>query len=119
MQMAIRKEVGMFRVFNEYLKYLQLSVSPEIECAFNHFLADSKGLKNYCVTIHYNRFVVDIRLNKFGTEQAQKHFQKMMDAVGYPYSQMYVRFNEGNVIRYRYASCMETKMGFYCDVVYS
>lgn len=109
----------MFRIFNEYLKYIQLSVAPEIECAFNHYLADCKGLKNYCVTIHYNRFVVDIKLDEFGLEQAQEQFQNMIDNVGYPYSQMFVRFNEGNVIRYRYASCQESKVGFYCDVVYS
>ena len=109
----------MFRVFNEYLKYIQLSTEPEIECAFNHYLADCKGLKNYCVTIHYNRFVVDVKLNKFSLEQAQKQFQKLMDAVGYPYSRMFVRFNEGSVVRYRYASCKETKLGFYCDIVYS
>ena len=109
----------MFRVFNEYLKYIQLSTAPEIECAFNHYLADCKGIKSSCVTIHYNRCVVDIKLNKFGLEQAEKHFQKMTTAVGYPYSQMFVRFNEGNVIRYRYASCKENKVGFFCDVVYS
>jgi len=54
----------MFRVFNEYLKQMQLSVTPEIECAFNHYLADCKGLKSYCVTIHYNRYVVDVKLNR-------------------------------------------------------
>lgn len=109
----------MFRIFNEYLKYIQLTASPEIECAFNQYLADCKGLKSYCVTIHYNRFVVDVKLNNFGLEQAQRQFQKMADAIGYPYSQMSVRFNEGSVIRYRYASCMENKVGFCCDIVYS
>ena len=109
----------MFRVFNEYIKNIHLSAAPEIECAFNHYLADCKGIESYCVTIHYNRFVVDVRLNKYGLEQAQKQFQKMTEAVGYPYSQMSVRFNEGSVVRYRYASCKEDKTGFYCDVVYS
>ena len=109
----------MFRVFNEYLKYIQLTVTPTIECAFNHYLADCKGLKQYCVTIHYNRFVVYIKLEDFGLEQAQKHFEDMAKEIGYPYSQMFVRFNEGSIIRYRYASCSEDKVGFYCDVVYS
>ena len=67
----------MFRVFNEYIKNIHLSAAPEIECAFNHYLADCKGIKSYCVTIHYNRFVVDVRLNKYGLEQAQKQFQKI------------------------------------------
>ena len=89
----------MFRVFNEYLKYIQLSTAPEIECAFNHYLADDKEIKTSCVTIHYNRFVVDIKLKQFGLKEAQKHFQSMIEAVGYPYSQMFVRFNEGSVIR--------------------
>ena len=109
----------MFRVFNEYIKYIQLSTAPDVECAFNHYLADCKGIKSYCVTIHYNRLVVDIHLNKFSMEQAEKQFIKLSSAVSYPYSQMYVRFNEGDVIRYRYASCNEAKVGFYCDVVFS
>ena len=109
----------MFRVFNEYIKYLQPSVEPEIECAFNHYLADCKGIRDYCVTIHHNRFVVDIKLAKFSLDQAEKQFAKMSAAVGYPYSEMHVRFNEGNVIRYRYASCKEDKTGFFCDIVYS
>lgn len=109
----------MFRIFNDYIKSIQLSTTPEIECAFNHYLADCKGIQSYCVTIHYNRLVVDIKLNKFSIEQAQKQFIKLSDAVSYPYSQMHVRFNEGSVIRYRYASCQENKVGFYCDVVFS
>ncbi len=109
----------MFRVFNEYLKYIHLSADPEVECAFNHYLADCKGLKSYCVTIHYNRLVVDVKLADFSLEEAQIQFQRMIGKVGYPYSQMFVRFNEGTVVRYRYASCKENKVGFYCDVVYS
>lgn len=109
----------MFRVFNEYLKYIHLTAEPEVECAFNHYLADCDGLKTYCVTIHYNRLVVDIKLENFSLEEAQRQFKQMTDTVGYPYSQMFVRFNEGSVIRYRYASCKENKVGFYCDVVYA
>ncbi|MBQ8983732.1 MAG: hypothetical protein IJ079_09100 [Lachnospiraceae bacterium] len=109
----------MFRVFNEYIKYIELSTAPDVECAFNQYLATCKGLKSYCVTIHYNRLVVDIKLNKFGVEQAEKQFTKLSNAVGYAYSQMYVRYNEGTVIRYRYASCQEDKTGFCCDVVFS
>ena len=97
----------MFRVFNEYLKYIHLSADPEVECAFNHYLADCKGLKSYCVTIHYNRLVVDVKLADFSLEKAQTQFQRMIGKVGYPYSQMFVRFNEGTVVRYRYASCKE------------
>ena len=109
----------MFRVFNEYIKNIQLSTEPEIECAFNHYLADCKTIRDYCVTIHYNRFVVDIKLNKFSLENAHKQFIKLSDTVSFPYSSMNVRFNEGNVIRYRYASCKEDKVGFYCDIVFS
>ena len=56
-------------------------------------------------------------LEQYNVEDAIDVMNYFMEHSRYHYSSYYVRFNEGNMVRYRYASCKENREGFYCDVV--
>lgn len=109
----------MYRLMNEYMKNMQLEINPEVECLLNYTLASMKKVERYCVTVNYNRYVVDVKLKDCCLEQALEAFDYLIAKIRYPYSSMYVRYNEGSVVRYRFASCKENKKGYYCDIVFS
>ena len=69
------------------------------------------------IIIKSNRYIVDIKLETFTIEDATTVMNHFMERTRYHYSAYFVRFNEGNMVRYRYASCKENREGFYCDVM--
>ncbi len=109
----------MFRIMNNYMREMKLIVNSDIESNMRKFLEKNKTVENYCITVNFNRYIVDIKLAKYSVDSAEEHFNDFIKTVKYPYSDMSVRYNEGKLVRYRYASCKENKEGFYCDIVYS
>lgn len=109
----------MYTVINEYLSKVNLLANDEIYNKISMYCSGLKGVKKTTVTVNFNRYVVDIRLNKFSVDNAVKIFNLLNEGLSYPYSSMFVRFNEGSCVRYRYMTCNESKYGFYCDIVIS
>lgn len=109
----------MYTVINDYLGKINLLANDEIYNRLCGYCNDIPNVKKCTVTVNFKRYIVDIRLDKFSVEKAAKVFDEFNRGLSYPYSAMYVRFNEGKCVRYRYMTCMENKNGFYCDIVIS
>lgn len=109
----------MYRVINKYMENIRLVSTPEIYAAITDYLSLADDIDRYTVTVNFNRYMVDIRLDEFTVDKAAQIFKKFDAAVSYPYSSMSVRFNEGKCVRYRFITCKEDKSGFYCDIVIS
>ncbi|MBE5945074.1 MAG: hypothetical protein E7258_09200 [Lachnospiraceae bacterium] len=109
----------MYRVINEYLGKVNLQADAGIYSRITDTVKDISGVNTCTVTVNFKRYVVDIRLKKYTVDSATDVFREFERLVSYPYSSVYVRYNEGGCIRYRYATCKENKEGFYCDIVIS
>ncbi|MBQ8412455.1 MAG: hypothetical protein IJX12_02470 [Lachnospiraceae bacterium] len=109
----------MYRVINEYLNKIDLQDNEDIYKKLYSCGKDIPGVGECTVTVHFKRYIVDIRLKKYSVDKAAKVFNQFNEEVSYPYSSMYVRFNEGSCVRYRYITSKEDKKGFYCDIVIS
>lgn len=109
----------MFRMMNEYMRQIKLTVDKKLVDRLNESLASCDEIERFCVTINFNRYIVDIKLKEYSIDNAHINFQSMVNEIKYAYSDMSVRYNEGKVVRYRYASCKEDKTGYYMDIVYS
>lgn len=109
----------MVAIMNEYVANMKL-VSDDITKGILHAaLTDDKNVVKNSVLIKANRYLVDIKLKEFSVEQAIEVMDCFMERTRYHYSAFFVRFNEGDRVRYRYASCKEDRAGFYCDIVIS
>ncbi len=108
----------MFRVMNDYMKEMKLHVSDTFYNAMRSFLEQNEMVASFCITVNYNRYIVDIKLKKYSIETARAVYQELTDTIAYPYSEFSVRYNEGSAVRYRYATCAENKEGYYCDIVF-
>lgn len=109
----------MFRIMNEYMRGIKLQVLPEIEAKIDKYLDSCDDLEKYCITVQFNRYILDIKLKDYSVDASKEHFENLCKNIKYDYSDISVRYNEGKVVRYRYASCKENKDGFYCDIIYS
>lgn len=109
----------MVNVMNDYVSKIRLVSDDITKAIFDAALKNQDCILKHTILIKSNRYIVDIHLKKFSVEQAVHVMNYFMENSRYHYSAYYVRFNEGNLVRYRYASCKETKDGFYCDVVIS
>ncbi len=109
----------MYKVINEYLSKVNLQSDNVIYSLLTSYLDSVTTIRKSTVTVNFNRYIVDIRLNEFSIDKATEIFNDFNKAVSYPYSSMYVRFNEGSCVRYRYITCRENKDGFYCDIIIS
>lgn len=109
----------MVSIMNNYVSEINLSADVMTQGILNTALTEYSEINNSSVLIKSNRFIVDIHLHKFSIEDAAIIANDFMKKTGYHYSSFYIRFNEGNRVRYRYASCKENKEGFYCDIVIS
>lgn len=83
------------------------------------FLKDYEAVDYYTVKVSHNIYVVDIKLTNYSVDEAKCVFDSFNQAVSYPYSALYVRFNEGKCVRYRYLTSKEDKEAFYCDLIIS
>lgn len=108
----------MFRVMNTYMKDMKLHVDDAFYKTITTALEKRNNIGSYCITVNFNRYIIDIKLKKFTVEKAMEEYQHMSTMIACPYSQMSVRYNEGNAVRYRFATCKENKEGYYCDIIY-
>ena len=109
----------MYKVINEYLGKVNLQSNQDIYNKIYGYISNLSMVKSCTVSVSFNRYVVDIRLDKFDVNIATELFSQFNLNMSYPYSSMYVRFNEGKCVRYRYLTSKENKEGFYCDIVIS
>ncbi len=109
----------MFRVINDYLSKVQLFVSQDIYDKMNTLLKDNKKIAKYSINVSFNNYIVDITLKKFSVEVASQEFKAFSQAMEYEYSSMYVRYNEGDRVRYRFVTTKEDKKAIYMDVIFS
>ena len=85
----------MFRVVNDYISKLHIGTDSEVYDKMSDFLTKDKKVESFNININYNRFF------------------------SFPYSSMYLRYNEGDMVRYRFVTCQENKTGVYMDVIIS
>ncbi len=108
----------MFRVMNDYMKEIKLQVSEQFYNGIKECLENNSQVTGYCITVNFNRYIVDIKLKDYSIEEARHVYQSLVDYIACPYSEFSVRYNEGKAVRYRYATCTENKEGYYCDIVF-
>lgn len=109
----------MVSIMNDYIANIKLLSDDVTKGIFAGALVDQPNVVKNSILVKANRYIVDIKLQEFSIEQAVAIMNCFMERTRYHYSAYFVRFNEGNLVRYRYASCKEDKEGFYCDVVIS
>ena len=109
----------MISVMNEYINQINLSSDDITKAVLDAALVEQKSIATHSILIKSNRYIVDIRLKEFSIENAVTTMNHFMENCRYHYSAFFIRFNEGNLVRYRFASCKENRDGFYCDVMIS
>ena len=109
----------MFRVINEYLAKVNIDTDDELKDKIEDFMSKDKNVKKFCINENFNRYILDIKLEKFSVKKADTDFRKLINAIAYSYSHMSVRYNEGDRVRYRFVTCKEDKSGVYIDIIYS
>lgn len=107
----------MVSIMNDYIAKIKLLSDDVTKSILNVSLTEQSYIEKSNVLIKSNRYIVDIQLKEFSVENAVTVMNFFMEKTRYHYSAYYIRFNEGNLVRYRYATCKENREGFYCDVV--
>lgn len=108
----------MFRVMNDYMKEMKLQVSEQFYNKIKDCLEKNNAVSSYCITVNFNRYIIDIKLKHYTIDEARTVYQALVSCIACPYSELSVRYNEGKAVRYRYATCAENKQGYYCDIVF-
>ncbi len=109
----------MYKVINEYTAKVNLQANEEIYNKIVDFLSNIKEIKSITVSESFSRYVVDIKLKKYSVEKAAEVFNKINSGLSYAYSSLYVRFNEGKCVRYRFMTSKENRDALYCDIIFS
>ncbi|MGN0155571.1 MAG: hypothetical protein ACI4A3_14050 [Lachnospiraceae bacterium] len=109
----------MVSVMNEYVSKIQLTADDVTKSILHAALLEQQAIAKDSILIKANKYIVDIRLKEFSVDLAVDVMNHFMECTRYHYSAYFIRFNEGNMVRYRYASCKENREGFYCDVIIS
>lgn len=107
----------MVSIMNEYVGKIHLQSDDITKNILNAAIMDDLNIEKKSILIKGNRYIVDIKLSNFTIEMATQIMNQFMEQSRYHYSSFFLRFNEGNMVRYRYASCKENRDGFYCDVM--
>lgn len=107
----------MISIMNDYVAKILLQSDDMTKNLLNAALLECENIRDKSIILKGNRYIVDIQLKQYNVEDAIDVMNYFMEHSRYHYSSYYVRFNEGNMVRYRYASCKENREGFYCDVV--
>ena len=107
----------MYRVIDEYMAKVHLTDDAETRERLDNFLRNAEELTKYSLTVHYEKYSVDMQLPRFSVEEAGKLFRKFMTWVSYDYSAFFIRFVEENCVRYRYLTCKPDKTAIYCDII--
>ena len=109
----------MVSIMNDYVAKIKLLSDDVTKSIIKVALDEQLNIESSNVLIKSNRYIVDIKLKEFSVEDAVIVMNLFMEKTRYHYSAYFIRFNEGTLVRYRYATCRENKEGFYCDVVIS
>ena len=109
----------MFRVVNDYISKLHIGTDSEVYDKMSDFLTKDKKVESFNININYNRYIVDIKMNKYTVAAADALYRKFVEATAYPYSHVSVRYNEDSRVRYRFCTCKENKDGVYMDIIIS
>lgn len=107
----------MISIMNDYLSKIHLLVDDVTKSILSSSLREQPNIEKSSILVKSNRYIVDIKLKDFSIEDAIEIINHFMECTRYHYSAYFVRFNEGDMVRYRYATCKENKDGFYCDVI--
>ena len=109
----------MFRIINQYLANVNIATNAEIRTKMDIFLQDRVDLTKYCINENFNKYIVDIRMNEYTVDNADRLFRDFATYISFAYSAMHVRYNEGARVRYRFVTSKEDKTAVYMDVVIS
>lgn len=109
----------MVSILNQYVSNIELIYDDITKNIILAALKDNSDVDTVTVLIKNNKFIVDIHLKEFTIEHVTSTMNRLMDRTRFPYSAFFIRYNERNQVRYRYATCKENKQGFYCDVVFN
>lgn len=109
----------MFRVINEYMSKVNLQADESIYKKLVDYLDEIPEIKKSTVTVSFQHYVVAIQLKEFSVDLVAKLFQDFNASISYSYSSLFVRFNEGKCVRYRYITSNENKDAIYCDIIFS
>jgi len=109
----------MYKVINEYTAKVNLQANDEIYNRIISFLDNIKEIKSVSVSESFNRYVLDIKLKNYTVEKASDVFNKINIGLSYAYSSLYIRFNEGKCVRYRFITSKENKDALYCDIIFN
>lgn len=107
----------MVSIMNEYVSTIKLSTDDVTKSILEVALIEYSNIERKSILVKANHYIVDIKLKMFSIESAVAVMNHFMEKTRFHYSAYFIRFNEGNLIRYRYATCRENREGFYCDVV--
>lgn len=108
----------MYKIINEYMSKINMLANEEITNRISECLDNHEAIRNYTLSVNFNHYILDIRINDYTVENAARIFGDISLNISYSYSSLHVRFNEGQCVRYRYITCKENKDGFYCDIVF-
>ncbi|MDE6760894.1 MAG: hypothetical protein K2J90_09490, partial [Lachnospiraceae bacterium] len=97
----------MVSVMNEYVSKITLLTNDVTKSILGAVLLDQPNVEKSNILIKSNRYIVDIKLKDFSVDEAIQIMNHFMEGTRYHYSAYFIRFNEGNMVRYRYATCKE------------
>ena len=109
----------MYKVIDQYTSKLNLQANQDIFIPFDTFLKKQNNIKKYSISNSFNRYVLDIKLTKYSVDASEELFRKINSEISYSYSSIYVRYNEGKCVRYRYITSKENKDAIYCDIIFN
>lgn len=104
-------------LMNQYINQIHLICDDITKHILQSSIANEDNLEKLSIIVNANKFLVDIQLRSFDVEKASQIMNTFVNKTHYSYSAYYTRFNEGNQVRYRYATCKENREGFYCDII--
>lgn len=108
----------MYKVINEYMSKVKLQSNQEIHDTLTDILQKIDAIKRFSVSVHFNQYVIDIKLKEYSVENAAEVFEELHGMIAYSHSCLHVRFNEGKCVRYRFLTSKENKEALYCDFIF-
>ena len=97
----------MFRIINQYLSVVNVSADQNFKATTEIFLSDRKDIKKFCINENYNKYIIDIKMDKYSVESADELFRELVKAVEFSYSSIFVRYNEAISIIHKVQSFKE------------
>ena len=95
----------MITFMNQYVAKINLISDDLLKNLLIAALRSKDNISDFSVIIRNRKFSVEIKLTTYSIEAVTKAMNAYIEETSYPYSAFYLRLNEGNQVRYRYASC--------------